>query len=54
MPTQLPQVPAMVIGAGFAGLAMGAQLKFQLGLDDYVIYERSPDYGGTWWANTCE
>jgi cation diffusion facilitator CzcD-associated flavoprotein CzcO len=33
---------------------MGAQLKRNLGLDDYVIYERSPDFGGTWWANVCE
>ena len=39
---------------GFSGLATGAKLKMQLGLDDYMIYERSPDFGGTWWANVCE
>ena len=54
MHTQLPHVPVIVIGAGFSGVAMGAQLKCKLGLDDYVIYERSPDFGGTWWANVCE
>lgn len=54
MVTQLPRTRIIVIGAGFSGLAMGAQLKQQLQLDDYVIYERSPDFGGTWWANTCE
>ncbi|KAF7982943.1 hypothetical protein HWV62_25246 [Athelia sp. TMB] len=51
MVTQLPRTRVIVIGAGFSGLAMGAQLNKQLGLEDYVIYERSPDYGGTWWAN---
>lgn len=54
MATQLPRTRVIVIGGGFSGLATGAQLKKQLGLDDYVIYERSPDYGGTWWANRCE
>ncbi|KIM89673.1 hypothetical protein PILCRDRAFT_812480 [Piloderma croceum F 1598] len=51
MHTQLPHIPVIVIGAGFSGVAMGAQLKRKLGLHDYVIYERSPDFGGTWWAN---
>jgi cation diffusion facilitator CzcD-associated flavoprotein CzcO len=54
MSTRLPHVPIIVIGAGFSGVAMGAQLKRKLNLDDYVIYERSPDIGGTWWANICE
>jgi cation diffusion facilitator CzcD-associated flavoprotein CzcO len=54
MHTQLPHIPIIVIGAGFSGVAMGAQLKRKLGLHDYVIYERSPDFGGTWWANVCE
>lgn len=52
-PTQLPRIPVIIIGAGFSGIATGAQLKRKLGLDDYVIYERSPEIGGTWWANTC-
>ncbi|KZP04284.1 FAD/NAD(P)-binding domain-containing protein [Athelia psychrophila] len=51
MATQLLRTRVIVIGGGFSGLATGAQLKKQLGLDDYVIYERSPEYGGTWWAN---
>lgn len=55
-PTQLPFIPVIIIGAGFSGLAMGAQLKrrFNFGIEDYVIYERDPDYGGTWFANKCK
>ncbi|KZP27803.1 FAD/NAD(P)-binding domain-containing protein [Athelia psychrophila] len=51
MATQLPRTRVIIVGAGFSGVAMGAQLKQQLGLNDYVIYERSPHLGGTWWAN---
>ncbi|KAF7980662.1 hypothetical protein HWV62_37079 [Athelia sp. TMB] len=51
MPTQLPRKRVIIVGSGFSGIAMGAQLKQQLRLDDYVIYERSPEIGGTWWAN---
>lgn len=54
MVTQLPSIPVVVVGGGFSGLATGAKLKMQLGLDEYVIYERSPDFGGTWWDNVCE
>ncbi|KZP03239.1 FAD/NAD(P)-binding domain-containing protein [Athelia psychrophila] len=51
MATQLPRTRAIIVGSGFSGIAMGAQFKQQLRLDDYVIYERSPHMGGTWWAN---
>lgn len=53
-PTQLPFIPVIIIGGGFSGLIMGAQLKRKLSFEDYVIYERAPDIGGTWSANKCE
>ncbi|KAK6514758.1 hypothetical protein TWF506_007123 [Arthrobotrys conoides] len=42
----------LIVGAGESGLCMGAQLKKQLNLDDFVIYERHGDIGGTWYTNT--
>lgn len=39
-----------VIGAGFAGISAGYMLQ-KYGLDDFVIIDRSPDIGGTWWYN---
>ncbi|MFC4243777.1 flavin-containing monooxygenase [Gryllotalpicola reticulitermitis] len=39
-----------VIGAGIAGLGMGARLK-RAGRDDFVILERAADLGGTWRDN---
>ena len=40
-----------IIGAGFAGICMAIRLK-QAGIDDFVIYERADDLGGTWRDNT--
>ncbi len=40
-----------IIGAGFAGICMGIRLK-QAGIDDFVIYERADELGGTWRDNT--
>ena len=39
------------MGAGLSGVAMGMQLR-RAGIDDFVIYERQPDVGGTWYRNT--
>jgi cation diffusion facilitator CzcD-associated flavoprotein CzcO len=41
----------VVIGTGFAGLAMGIRLK-QAGIHDFVILERAGAIGGTWRDNT--
>ncbi|RAL00084.1 flavin-containing monooxygenase [Aspergillus ibericus CBS 121593] len=41
----------VIIGAGFSGLTMACQLQRKLNHFDYVIYERSAEIGGTWWAN---
>jgi cation diffusion facilitator CzcD-associated flavoprotein CzcO len=40
-----------IIGAGFAGLGMAIRLK-QARVEDFLIWERDGDLGGTWWANT--
>lgn len=39
-----------IIGAGFSGLCLGAQLK-RRGIHDFVILERSAGVGGTWRDN---
>jgi cation diffusion facilitator CzcD-associated flavoprotein CzcO len=40
-----------IVGAGFGGLGMAIHLR-QAGIDDFVIWERDSDVGGTWWTNT--
>ena len=40
-----------ILGAGIAGVAMGMQLR-RSGIDDFTIYEKNPDVGGTWFRNT--
>lgn len=53
MATQRPFTPVLIIGGGFSGIAMACQLKAKLGFEEFILYERSPDYGGTWFANQC-
>jgi cation diffusion facilitator CzcD-associated flavoprotein CzcO len=45
-----PDHDVIVIGSGFAGLAMAHRLK-QAGRDDFVILERGDSVGGTWRDN---
>jgi len=40
-----------VIGAGIAGLCMGIKLR-ERGIANVVIFDRSPEIGGTWHDNT--
>ena len=44
-------VRVAIIGTGFAGLGMAAQLV-RHGIDDFVVIERADDVGGTWRDNT--
>jgi cation diffusion facilitator CzcD-associated flavoprotein CzcO/acetyl esterase/lipase len=48
-PVVSPRV--VVVGAGMSGIGMGAALK-RAGLEDFTIYEKAADLGGTWRANT--
>jgi len=45
-----PDHTVAIIGAGFGGLAAGIKLQ-ERGIDDYVIFDRNNDVGGTWLAN---
>lgn len=40
-----------IIGSGFGGLGTAIQIK-QAGFDDFVVFERANDVGGTWRDNT--
>ncbi|WP_354701640.1 putative monooxygenase [Paraconexibacter sp. AEG42_29] len=40
-----------VIGAGMSGLCMAAKLK-RAGIEDFTVYEKAADLGGTWRDNT--
>lgn len=49
--TEAIHVRTVIVGSGFAGLGMGAQLK-RHGDQDFIIIERAADLGGTWRDNT--
>jgi cation diffusion facilitator CzcD-associated flavoprotein CzcO len=40
-----------IIGSGFAGLGAAIRLKRE-GIDDFLVFERASDVGGTWRDNT--
>ncbi|MDU0328571.1 NAD(P)/FAD-dependent oxidoreductase [Microbacterium sp. KSW2-21] len=44
-------IDTVVVGAGFAGLAMAGALR-RAGRDDVIVLERATDVGGTWRDNT--
>ncbi len=46
-----PVYEVVVIGAGFGGIGAGVELK-KAGIENFVIVEKHPDIGGTWYANT--
>jgi len=47
---RLKSFKALVIGAGFSGLAMALKLK-EAGID-YVLIEKNDEVGGTWYENS--
>ena len=47
----MTHVDIAIIGSGFAGLGMAAQLR-RHGIEDFVVLERADDVGGTWRDNT--
>jgi cation diffusion facilitator CzcD-associated flavoprotein CzcO len=46
-----PEHEVAIIGAGLSGIGVGAALM-RAGIEDFVIYERADDVGGTWRDNT--
>src|SRR4051794_30816700 len=49
--TQVTDFDIAIVGTGFSGLGAAIRLK-QQGIDDFVIFERGDDVGGTWHFNT--
>lgn len=47
-PQRSPHV--LIIGAGFSGIAAAVALR-RRGIEDFVIAEKFPWLGGTWWTN---
>ena len=47
----VPEHRVAIVGTGFSGLGMAIRLK-QEGIDDFVLFERCSDVGGTWNVNT--
>jgi cation diffusion facilitator CzcD-associated flavoprotein CzcO len=47
----MPHTRIAVVGAGFAGLGTAIRLR-QAGIDDFVVFEKNSDVGGTWWDNS--
>jgi cation diffusion facilitator CzcD-associated flavoprotein CzcO len=41
----------VILGAGMSGLCMAIGLQ-RAGMHDFVIVEKQPGLGGTWWDNT--
>jgi cyclohexanone monooxygenase len=39
-----------IIGAGFSGIAAAVALR-KKGIEDFIIFEKAPGLGGTWWYN---
>ena len=44
-------IDVAIIGSGFSGIGMAIQLK-KASIDNFRIFERSQDVGGTWRDNT--
>ena len=45
------QYEFIIIGAGFSGLGMAIKLKKE-GMTNFVVLDRNPHLGGTWWDNS--
>jgi len=43
-------IDAIIVGAGFGGIGAAIQLK-RLGYEDFILLDRQPDLGGTWYVN---
>lgn len=44
-------VEVAIVGAGFGGIGVAIELK-RIGIDDFVLFEKADDLGGTWRDNT--
>ncbi|KAK0642669.1 Baeyer-Villiger monooxygenase [Lasiodiplodia hormozganensis] len=46
-----PKKEVIIVGGGVSGIGMAIQLKRILGHDNFTLYEKSDNIGGTWWHN---
>jgi len=46
------QPRVVIIGAGLSAIALAIRLKKDLGYENFTMYERADESGGTWRANT--
>ncbi|MGI8730795.1 MAG: flavin-containing monooxygenase [Solirubrobacteraceae bacterium] len=44
-------VRVAIVGSGFAGIGLAIKLR-EAGIEDFLVFERAEDVGGTWQANT--
>jgi cation diffusion facilitator CzcD-associated flavoprotein CzcO len=51
MPEPATELPVVIVGSGFSGIAMGVMLR-KAGIESFVILEKADDVGGTWRENT--
>jgi len=49
--TRRARTRVAIVGSGFGGLGMGYYLR-RAGIEDFVIFEKAADLGGTWRENT--
>ncbi|KAE8423564.1 FAD/NAD(P)-binding domain-containing protein [Aspergillus pseudocaelatus] len=52
MPQHKHEPRAIIIGCGVAGISMAYNMKQRLNFHNFVIYEKEPHIGGTWYRNT--
>jgi cation diffusion facilitator CzcD-associated flavoprotein CzcO len=49
-PEPVAVLDVLIVGAGFAGLGMAIRLR-QAGMESFLIIDKAPEIGGTWWYN---
>lgn len=52
LPVLCTQSAVSIIGAGFAGIASSLMVKDTLKTEDFCVFDKHAQWGGTWWANT--
>ncbi|KZP31892.1 FAD/NAD(P)-binding domain-containing protein [Athelia psychrophila] len=52
MASKCSEKRVVIIGAGIGGLSTAIALKEKLGFENFTIFEKASDVGGTWQANT--
>ena len=50
----LPFRQVVIIGAGLAGLDIACELKRKRNCHDFLVFDRNPALGGTWYDNNCK